>query len=158
MDDTLSERADRRATLDEAETAWQRFQAAFAGLTEDDFERPGAEGIWSLKDTLAHINGWFVEANRWLDEGLTDQPFPANFDFDGYNARSVELRSAADPVAVIDELRELFAAWKGLVARIPAERFTIRLTRHWTIRAMIHHFAEHAPAIDAARRLSESAG
>jgi uncharacterized damage-inducible protein DinB len=34
---------------------------AIAGLTEEDFLRPGAVGYWSVKDVLAHLTAWESE-------------------------------------------------------------------------------------------------
>lgn len=38
-----------------------RLNAALEGLTPDQLLRPGAVGVWSVKDTLAHLVAWEAE-------------------------------------------------------------------------------------------------
>jgi len=154
--ETPAARADRAEVLARADAAWQRFQASLAGLTAVDYERPGVEGLWSLKDTLGHMTGWFLRATRCLEGYLDGEPFPTDLKIDQFNAESVALRAKADPVAVLDELREAYGGWVKLVRRIPDDRLTVNLARHWTIRAMIHHFEEHEPAVRRAHDLAQS--
>ncbi len=157
MSEAATELADRDAVLAEADREWQRFQESLTGLTDDDYERPGVDGVWSLKNTISHFSGWYVEANRQLAAYSRGEPFPPlPGNFDAFNAASVDLRAKADPFDALSELRGLYGAWVGLVRRIPDKRFTRQLTRHWTIRAMIYHFHEHAPAVRAAHALARS--
>ena len=158
MTESSVELADRAAVLAEADVAWQAFQAKLIGLTADDYERPGVEGVWSLKDTLGHLSAWHMEANAWLELYRRGEPFPPfTMNLDQFNAEAVALRAKADPLAILDELREQYSAWRRLLSRLPDERFTTALTRHWTVAALIHHFAEHTGAIDRARERAVSA-
>ena len=156
--DSLALLAERDALLERGEAAWQAFQTSLAGLSEDEYERPNIEGVWSLKDVLSHHVGWHVEAARVLRDWADGVAFPPVPPFDAFNAAQVQLRSGADPQAVLDELREAYAAWVRAIRRQPAARVTPELLRHWTLRAMVNHWAEHADSVRRARELAGSEG
>lgn len=77
-----------------------RFNRAYDGLFEllEDMpeaigEKPGAVGIWSPKQVLAHLDGWVMEANHQfaaLDAGQAVAALP---DEDLFNASAVALRA-----------------------------------------------------------------
>jgi hypothetical protein len=43
-------------------------RAALDGLSEEDMLRPGVVGIWSVKDTLAHLAAWEAELVTALNQ------------------------------------------------------------------------------------------
>lgn len=78
----------KKALLDEVRAARAGFLSAIEGLTEDEMLRPGVEGIWSVKDILAHLIAWEAELVTALNHKLS----PA--------------RHAAPSVVLIDDIDE----------------------------------------------------
>ncbi len=55
--------------LEAAREEYQALQDLIAGLTPEEFCRPGAIGDWSAKDVLCHLTAWEQMALRWHYEG-----------------------------------------------------------------------------------------
>lgn len=47
--------------IEDLKKARARFCAAIEGLTPDQMHQPGAVGIWSVKDAMAHLTTWEAE-------------------------------------------------------------------------------------------------
>jgi uncharacterized damage-inducible protein DinB len=58
----------KREILQELEEARADLLASIEGLSPDDMRRPGAVGIWSVKDALAHLAAWEAELVTALNE------------------------------------------------------------------------------------------
>jgi uncharacterized protein (TIGR03083 family) len=52
--------------LDVLEEGREEFLETIAGLTDEDLERPGCVGEWSVKDVLIHISRWEAELVKML--------------------------------------------------------------------------------------------
>ncbi len=61
----------KKALLDEIRAARAEFLSAIEGLTEDEMLRPGVEGIWSVKDIIAHLIAWEAELVTALSRRLS---------------------------------------------------------------------------------------
>ncbi len=57
---TGNPRADR--VLGQLDDAWQAFQDAYAGLSDDQMQMPGVTGAWSMRDMIAHVTWWDEES------------------------------------------------------------------------------------------------
>ncbi|MCI0710150.1 MAG: ClbS/DfsB family four-helix bundle protein [Chloroflexi bacterium] len=51
----------RQELVEDYQNARQKLMDVLDGLEDDAFLRPGAVGIWSVKDTLAHLTAWESE-------------------------------------------------------------------------------------------------
>jgi hypothetical protein len=106
----------------------QAFDSAYAELFRlidtfpaDRREQPGACGVWSVKDVLAHCSGWIVEAQFRYDDYDTQNTQKIRYDFDEFNARSVSERTAQDWAATEAELRGLVRAIVDRARALPAK-------------------------------------
>ncbi|NPV65525.1 MAG: ClbS/DfsB family four-helix bundle protein [Anaerolineae bacterium] len=61
----------KKALLDDLRAARAEFLAAIEGLSEDEMLRPGVEGIWSVKDIIAHLIAWEAELVTALNRKLS---------------------------------------------------------------------------------------
>jgi hypothetical protein len=50
--------ANKAELLTHIQVAYDRFEALLASLREEQMTIPGVNGIWSVKDTLAHLTAW----------------------------------------------------------------------------------------------------
>ena len=51
----------QKELVEDYQNARQKLMEVLDGLADDAFLRPGAVGIWSVKDTLAHLTAWESE-------------------------------------------------------------------------------------------------
>jgi uncharacterized damage-inducible protein DinB len=58
----------KREILQELEQARADLLASIKGLSPDAMRRPGAVGIWSVKDALAHVAAWEAELVTALNQ------------------------------------------------------------------------------------------
>jgi hypothetical protein len=52
--------------LNKLETERERFLDAIEGLSDEDLQRPGVTGEWSIKDIMSHISRWEAELVKLL--------------------------------------------------------------------------------------------
>jgi DNA polymerase III epsilon subunit-like protein len=93
----------------DAYTRWARAVLEFVTLLEsipaDLRERPGAYGVWSVREVVAHCTGWEWEAARRLRLIAADPTLPdAIYKVEGFNAASVAARARQDWSRTLDEL------------------------------------------------------
>jgi DinB superfamily len=96
---------------------WDLFRL-LATYPAEQGEQPGACGVWSPKQVLAHCSGWNVEALRRYDQYAAGDATPVHYDFDSFNAKSVEDRAhlnwQATVQEVIDTAGALYQRSRGL--------------------------------------------
>lgn len=54
-------------TLEKTDLAWQRFQDALGGLSDEQLVEPETMGEWSIKDVMAHLAFWDFETISLID-------------------------------------------------------------------------------------------
>jgi uncharacterized protein (TIGR03083 family) len=91
-----------------------------AGLTDEQLDRTGVAGDWSIKNTLGHLAAWEETLVRITPDRLRTGAYPEelrelNADEDASNARIVNERTQLTPA---DQLAELDRARAALVAMI----------------------------------------
>lgn len=98
-----------------------RLLRAIEGLSDDEMMRPGAVGIWSVKDTLAHLVAWeaeLVTALSRLDQHRRRPPqIMLIEDIDEWNAEQYHI-NAGRPLRAI--LEDFHGVHKHLVRAIEA--------------------------------------
>ena len=52
--------------LDELESSRERFLELIDNLQDEEYEEPGVNGAWSLKDVLSHLTRWEAELVKLL--------------------------------------------------------------------------------------------
>ena len=127
---------------------------------KDDFEKPGAAGLWTARAVFAHLAFWNGEARKAIALALRgERPDPwLVTNIEEINSRESAARSATPLHTVMDDLRR---SQRELVAQLDAasERQLERETVHrapdgssanaaWVARDLIEHLRKHGEAMD----------
>ena len=122
----------------EHQNSLQAFDATYAalfGLLADypavRRNQSGACGHWSPRQVLAHLSGWIVEAERRYDNYAAGDKQPVRYDFDEFNAKSVEARVALDWDATVAKLETLYRAYSARAVGLSAEQMADERHRNW---------------------------
>lgn len=98
------------------QTALQQFRTVSSAMlavtdtyTPELAEKSEACGWWSPKQIIAHESGWLVEVHRRYDLFAAGDIEPIEYDFDSFNAQSVEARAHLDWAGTRGEFRDLIA-------------------------------------------------
>ena len=96
---------DKSQLLEEVRAARAKLLAAIEGLTDEELVQPGAAGIWSVKDIMAHLIAWEAELvtllSRKLSKRYKDAPELVLIeDLDEWNEEQYHL-NARKPLSVI---------------------------------------------------------
>jgi Mycothiol maleylpyruvate isomerase N-terminal domain len=127
---------------------------------KDDFEKPGAAGLWTARDVFAHLAFWNGEAKKAIALALRgERPDPwlaANVD--QINAREAAARRSTALYKVMDDFRR---SVRELVAQLEAasERLLERETVHqspegsnanaaWVALSLNEHLRTHGEEMD----------
>jgi hypothetical protein len=112
----------KKAILNDVRQARAELVSVVEGLTDDEMMRPGAAGIWSVKDIMAHLVTWEAELVTALS-GKLARPFKASpeivkiEDIDEWNAEQYHL-NAGRPLAMV--LSDFQGVHKHLLLAIEA--------------------------------------
>lgn len=81
---------DRDELLGREDEAWSAFVDAFAAVTEDRRDAPGAVPGWSVKDLVWHCGYWADYVGDLLERMTAGQPAPPDQDWDEVNRLVME--------------------------------------------------------------------
>ncbi len=131
----------------DAYTRWARAVLEFVTLLDaipaELRERPGACGVWSVRELVAHCAGWEWEAARRLRLIAADPTLPdAVYKIDGFNAASVAARARQDWSRTLDEL----AKASNTLARAARSLPNDTRTQEW-LSGRAADFEEHADGL-----------
>lgn len=108
---------------------------AIEGFPEIAWETPGACGVWSVKDIIAHLASYEVVLVDILSGFVARQPTPSLDTFtesDGrFNDTEVEKRKRRTVHEILDEFSDAHAQVMELAARIRPEMFRHTGTLPW---------------------------
>ena len=108
---------------------------AIEGLPETAWETPGACGVWSIKDIIAHLASYERVILDVLSTFVGDGPTPYLSKFTepggGFNDSEVALRKGKTVKEVLGEFQDTHAQVMALAARISAETFRQTGTLPW---------------------------
>ncbi len=97
-------------------------------------ETSGACGVWSPRETVAHLSGWLAEAQRRYSQFDDHISGNMDYDLDAFNAESVAARSYYGWNSTIAELRGLVQDLIHRAEAIPHERRAADLRyREWLV-------------------------
>ena len=106
-------------------------------------ERPGACGVWSVRELVAHCAGWEWEAARRLRLIAADPTLPdAVYTVDGFNAASVAARAQQDWSRTLDELAKASNTLARAARSLPDDT----RTQEW-LSGRAADFEEHADGL-----------
>jgi hypothetical protein len=118
--------------LDWLQQEYQQWEAFLDQIGPARMDQPGVNGDWSMKDIVAHLNGW----NRWLvsrlhaagrREAQPPPPWPAHLQTEDEINAWIYAANRERPVrAVLDETRQVYqqllAVIEGLADDVRTER------------------------------------
>ncbi|MCA9969229.1 MAG: ClbS/DfsB family four-helix bundle protein [Anaerolineales bacterium] len=116
--------------------AYQQWQAFLDEIPPGRMEQPGANGDWSVKDLVAHLNGWQIAFNRRLQAAQSGAPeppppWPAHLqDEDAINAWIYETNRARTLHDVLQESRRLFDELLAIIKSLPDD---VRIESNWRL-------------------------
>ena len=166
----------KRELLETMRAERERWEGTLAEVDPARLEEPGVEGIWSVKDLVAHMIGW----ERWAGGQLAartrgrrstavelyGRPKPPEIeqwrDFDRFNAWTVEGFHDRTPADVLAESRAVFARLLATVEACPERDLTDRRSQYpgfeWNegepmaeavAELSYRHWRLHAPSVRA---------
>jgi len=96
---------DKQGLLQEVKQARAELLAAINGLSENEMLQPGAAGLWSVKDLMAHLVAWEAELVTALSRRLSKRyqdapPIVTIEDIDDWNSEQYHL-NARKPLDLI---------------------------------------------------------
>lgn len=95
--------------LNQLAAAWDEFQAAYAGLSDEEMHEPGVTGAWSVRDLIAHVTWWDEEALKHLPLILAGgKPPRYSVTYGGIDAFNALMTDRKSDLA-LDEIRREFA-------------------------------------------------
>jgi len=142
---------DKRATIAELESAFERLLGAVTALDERAMSRV-ADGTWSAKEILAHISGWHVEMTRAMERmARGERPTPDGVDYgdaDAWNARFAAGARAQNAPTIVAALRQSFANYVRAARALPEDRFGEGKTVNRLLETSGYgHYSEHLAAL-----------
>jgi uncharacterized protein (TIGR03083 family) len=140
--------------LAQLDAAWQDFQDAYAGLTDDQLLIPGVTGAWSVRDLIAHVTWWDEEAITHLPLTLNGERLPRYSEMyggiDAFNAVMTEKKRGLSLAEVRAEFAETHQRLIDYIRSLPPDavvaepRFRRRLKLD-----TVGHYPIHAAEIRA---------
>jgi hypothetical protein len=107
----------------------------FEGFPESALETPGACGVWSVKDIIAHLASYervLVDVlTTFVGGGSTPSLNKFTDPDSNFNDTEVEARKAKSMKEVLGEFNDTHAQVMSLAARIPVETFRQTGTLPW---------------------------
>jgi hypothetical protein len=109
----MNEVSPKSMLLAEFEQEWANIERTCFCLTTDDLVKPGAQGEWSVKDTLAHLSAWEKYLLDRLGYVINGQaplyPVMTSMeDVDRFNAQVYAENKDRPLVSVVIEFRNLY--------------------------------------------------
>jgi hypothetical protein len=133
------------------ETAWDALTESYAGLTEEQMTQPGVTDDWSVKDILAHVTIWELEALTHLPTvmaGRRPPRYAATGGIDAFNAREVAAKAALPLAEVLRQREETHHRLLAYLDTVPEEQIrTETRFRHRLRLDTWSHYPIHARAI-----------
>lgn len=102
------------------ELAYTQFISLAEKYPETLQTQAGVCGDWSAREVLAHINGWFVEAQRRYPRYAKGTGH-MDYNIDTFNKISVWLRKDKDFEQILAELRQLSSKMATMAHEIPSQ-------------------------------------
>jgi hypothetical protein len=108
---------------------------AIEGLPEQAWDTPGACGVWSIKDIIAHLTSYEHVILDVLNTFVSSDPTPYLSKFTepggGFNDSEVAARKGKTVKELLGEFHDTHAQVMALAARMPVETFRQAGTLPW---------------------------
>jgi len=127
--------------------------AADAAVTRGDPH--GGDGYgWGVREALAHIAGWEVEATQRLPQALAGAP-ARDYDVDTFNVAAVAAHEGQSLHEVRDSLEQAYARLVNLLDGLDEAAFAPSGVAWEWVTALTRHDHEHARALMGGRERPE---
>ncbi|MDT4895995.1 MAG: hypothetical protein QOH25_1072 [Acidobacteriota bacterium] len=129
----------------------QKLTEALEGLSEEEATRVGLNPNWSIKDALAHISAWEIEAARIITEiqNGTWKPQRLNKEaIDEFNRQAVESRQGDSMPQVREEYDAAHHEMERLLESLPDEVDEATPIYKYVEAVTFKHLAHHAAQIE----------
>lgn len=143
----------KESVLELIQQEWAGLVKAVEGLPDTDLLEPNVVGVWSIRDTLAHITTWEEETLKALPVIMKDQPLPRysqSGGIDGFNAREWEKKHNLSLHQVKENLSATHQRLMTFLETVPKSYFAsgTRFVRRlkWDT---WNHYSEHSKQIVA---------
>jgi DinB superfamily len=124
---------DKTKTLGRLEKSRQAFLQAIAGLSETQIIGSQVEGIWTIKDLLAHLTSWeracavplrfYASGGNFLPEAIQD--------IDKWNESQARRWRGQTVSEIQAEYQAVRAELVELISILPADRWDVKLHAPW---------------------------
>jgi uncharacterized damage-inducible protein DinB len=111
----------------------QEFLDALSGLPINAYTQEAVEGVWNVKDLIAHIETWeracLIPLREYARGGkFTPEKIP---DHDAWNLRNAQIWKSKPLEMILEEYRSTREELLALVESLPAELWTRQLNLPW---------------------------
>jgi hypothetical protein len=142
----------RSQLLKRIDRAWQALQESYTGLSDEKLVEPGVMGVWSIKDTIAHVT-W------WEEEALTHLPLilaggrPPRYSvvyggIDAFNAQMAEQKGKLSLVEVLKERDDTHRRLIDYLQTVPEDQIATETRFRRRLRLDTYgHYPKHTEAI-----------
>ncbi len=123
----------KQEVLQAIREAREELQAAIAGLTSEQMRIPGAVGIWSVKDVLAHIAAWESELVTALNQAQNRRvPHIIQIeDIHGWNEEQYHINARRPLEDILSDLEGVHRMLLRMVEEMNERDLTDNRRFHW---------------------------
>ncbi|HWR65186.1 MAG TPA: DinB family protein [Bellilinea sp.] len=118
----------KQQVIDKVEKAWMDFHQSYAGLSPELMIQPGVDGLWMVRDLLAHVSWWEDELLIHLPEilqGIRPQRYSVLYGgIDAFNALMTEKWAPLTLTEVQRKMQETHAKVIEYLQSTPEEAFS----------------------------------
>ncbi len=137
--------------LKRLDAAWQAFNDSYAGLPDSRLTEPDVTGDWSIKDLLAHVTIWELEAMKYVPliiEGGRPPRYATHGGIDAFNARTMAQKQNLSLPTIRKQLDETHNRLIDFIKSLPEDQLTQESRVRRRLRLDTYgHYREHTEAI-----------
>lgn len=154
----MSEEMNQAKLLELAQAERQRFTALIGTLTQAQMLQPGVQGLWSVKDIVAHLTAWEERMGRWLNQIRRGKTAFGDWkDIDLLNAATYQERKDWPLERVLANSERSFSQTMELIQSVPEAELLAEVQLPWGRGPLWHlaagntfsHYPGHTRAIRA---------
>jgi hypothetical protein len=123
----------KKDTLDQLAESRQTFLHALQGLSEAQITQDPVEGIWTIKDLLAHLASWEKSCLIPLRAYAAGEPFvpEAIPDHQVWNQAQAQRWQAQSLAEILAEYQSIRVEIVALITKLPEAQWAVKLHAPW---------------------------
>ena len=151
----------RSQLLKRIDKVWQALQESYSGLSDTELVEPGVTGVWSVKDTIAHVTWWEEEALTHLPLILGGRRPPRYSvvygGIDAFNAQMAEQKGKLSLSEVLQERDDTHRQLIDYLQTVPEDQIATETRFRRRLRLDTYgHYPKHTAAIREWRELDQT--